>query len=149
MNRDTTIARFKNRIAPNVSGCWEWNGFRCPQGYGRFKSFGETLAHRVSFILHKSDLPKDACVLHTCDNPSCVNPDHLFLGDRDLNNKDRAAKGRTVTPNMNLTHCKRGHEFNEENTVVRKTGKRMCRTCYNAKAIEGHHRRKREKIYGK
>lgn len=139
MNRDTTVARFKTKIASNSSGCWEWTASRTPQGYGKFKSFGEQLAHRVSFILHISPLTKDICVLHKCDNPSCVNPDHLFLGDRDLNNKDRAAKGRSVTPNMNLTHCKRGHEFNEKNTTLRKNGTRMCRICNRESSLKRYH----------
>jgi hypothetical protein len=60
-----------------------------------------------------------------------VNPLHFFLGDRDANNKDRAMKGRTVTPNMNLVHCKRGHSFDETNTLVRPNGTRMCRKCHN------------------
>ena len=75
-----------------------------------------------------------------CDNPPCVNPEHLFIGTRNINNKDRAAKGRTVTPNMNLTHCKRGHEFTPENTITRITGTRLCRTCNN----EGARRRQKE-----
>lgn len=113
------------------SGCWEWQRLRCPKGYGRFKRVkGEQLAHRAAWVLtHDRPLLKDICVCHTCDNPSCVNPNHLFLGTRDDNNKDRASKGRTVIHNSSKTHCKRGHEFTEENTYKVLTGGRKCRRC--------------------
>lgn len=120
-----------NRTTPDQ--CWEWTGFKTYQGYGKMKSvkLGEQLAHRISYRLHKMPVPnfKDLCVCHTCDNPSCVNPAHLFVGDRDLNNKDRDQKGRMVSHNSFKTHCKRGHEFNLENTYVTAIGRRVCRTC--------------------
>ncbi len=142
MKESTAIERFKSKINFTPSGCWEWTGHRTPQGYGRFMMLGETLVHRVSYILYNLPIPKSVCVLHKCDNPPCVNPDHLFLGTRDTNNKDRAKKGRTITPNMNLTHCKRGHEFDNENTIMRKSGLRLCRKCRNAKSLERYHKRK-------
>ena len=143
-NRKCPAARLYSRIEKDSSGCWNYTGQRCPQGYGKLKcvDYGETLAHRVSYIVHHGPIKKEDCVLHRCDNPSCVNPEHLFLGDRDVNNKDRAKKGRTVTPNMNLTHCKRGHEFTVENTTIRKNGTRLCRTCVNSQSARRYHERK-------
>jgi len=142
--RKDVITDFWSAAKTVDSGCWEWQRSKTLQGYGKFKRVkGQQLAHRAAWILvHERPLSKDICVCHTCDNPSCVNPNHLFLGTKLDNNRDRAAKGRSVTPNMNLTHCKRGHEFNESNTTIRKSGTRLCRICNNMKSKEGYHRRK-------
>lgn len=130
MNIWITKKRFNEKILKKENGCWEWQGARGHKNYGKLKSFGEQLAHRVSYILHNNVvLTPEMCVLHKCDNPPCVNPDHLFLGTKDDNNKDRTQKGRTVIHNSLKTHCKRGHEFNVENTYVRPGGQRLCRTC--------------------
>ena len=134
---------FKTRyVIDEITGCWNWKYLKSSQGYGQYKRVkGETLAHRASYILYKGIINQE-CVCHKCDNPSCVNPDHLFLGSKLDNNRDRANKKRTVTPNMNLTHCKRGHEFNEQNTTFRKTGTRLCRMCNNLKSSERYHNAK-------
>ena len=77
------------------SGCWEWQRSRHKQGYGHFPYKRKVmLAHRVSWILYHGILDPNILVLHKCDNPSCVNPDHLFLGtDRD-NVLDSISKNR-------------------------------------------------------
>lgn len=79
---------------PNTA-CWEWNASRTGYGYGQFSVEGTaTGAHRYSYELHNGPVPDGLHVLHRCDNPPCVNPDHLFLGDRTANMADMAAKGR-------------------------------------------------------
>lgn len=139
--------RLYRRVKISSSGCWEYQGQISAEGYGilKYAPFKETLAHRVSYIIFKSkgESIKDMCVCHHCDNRLCLNPNHLFLGTRDDNNKDRAKKGRTVTPNMNLKYCKRGHEFNQENTTIRRgSGTRICRICSNEMARLRQHRYK-------
>lgn len=134
--------RLMSRVETRASGCWEFVGPRFSQGYGKFNYDGDQLAHRVSYRLFKAEFEKELCVLHRCDNPPCVNPLHLFLGTRDLNNKDRAAKGRNNHRNEGKTHCKRGHEFTEANTYVRRSGARLCRKCnlqryYDRKQADG------------
>ncbi|HYF40922.1 MAG TPA: HNH endonuclease signature motif containing protein [Ramlibacter sp.] len=78
-------------------GCWEWHLHRDRKGYGRAvdAATGEVLAHRISWIAHHGPIPKGMHVLHRCDNPPCVNPEHLFLGTNDDNAADRHAKGRS------------------------------------------------------
>lgn len=81
-------------IHPVHGRCWEWIGGRS-RGRGMLGWHGTMImASRVSWILHHGYNP-DCCVLHKCDNPSCVNPDHLFLGSQADNMKDKISKGRS------------------------------------------------------
>lgn len=86
---------FEQRTVAKPNGCIEWIGPLHDTSYGRFTfKSKQRLAHRAAWELFRGDLPANACVLHRCDNPPCVNPDHLFLGDRGDNARDMAAKGR-------------------------------------------------------
>lgn len=78
-------------------GCWLWTQFRDPEGYGRFWVVSRrrrVRAHRVAFELETGINPGDLFVCHTCDNPRCVHPDHLFMGTSEDNSRDRDSKGR-------------------------------------------------------
>lgn len=77
-------------------GCWEWQGYRMPKGYGQvgIGHSGLILAHRLAWELTHGPVPTDLFVLHHCDNPPCCNPDHLWLGTKADNNRDMAQKGR-------------------------------------------------------
>jgi hypothetical protein len=84
---------------PNT-GCWIWIGRTNYNGYGmcgRQKDSFEQLAHRHSFFLHNGKFDRINWVLHKCDNPFCVNPDHLYLGNAQQNNIDRDTRGRQKT----------------------------------------------------
>jgi hypothetical protein len=93
------IERFWNRV--DVGGdndCWRWTGSTDGAGYGWFsfgsKDKGKASAHRISLALHLGTELGDACALHSCDNPSCVNPRHLRVGDRGDNARDMVERRR-------------------------------------------------------
>jgi len=80
-------------------GCWDWIGASNPKGYGRFRMDGRNEgAHRASWIINRGLIPEGLHVLHHCDNPSCCNPSHLFLGTNTDNRQDSWAKGRGKIP---------------------------------------------------
>lgn len=83
----------------HTTGCWLWRGREAGkkgERYGMFTIATNTaiLAHRLSYIIHNGPIPSDLWVLHKCDTPLCVNPDHLFLGTQQDNIADMIAKGR-------------------------------------------------------
>ncbi len=89
------VERFFSKVCYGFSDCWFWNGYIDEIGYGRFGKYeGENKAHRVSWKLHKGDIPDGMKVLHKCDIRNCVNPDHLFLGTQKENVRDMFSKGR-------------------------------------------------------
>lgn len=99
--QDKTNSRFFRKIQKTSSGCWFWLGRKCRQGYGSFRLNGKIeKAHRASYILNwkLEKIPDGVYVCHTCDNPSCVNPEHLFLGTAKENMQDCKSKGRLMSP---------------------------------------------------
>lgn len=100
--------RFSNMVRKSADGCWIWIGSRNNGGYGRIREDGNgktMLAHRVSWILHRGELPRDILVLHRCDVRECVNPNHLFLGTYKDNAIDREKKGRGANQKGENNHA--------------------------------------------
>jgi hypothetical protein len=111
----TPEERFDRLVCPEPnSGCWLWMGTADKRGYGRFRVTRtpnvRMLAHRFAYERHYHvKLTRDQLVCHKCDNPSCVNPDHFFLGTHSTNKWDMAIKCRGRKSKVGLPYGARPH----------------------------------------
>lgn len=133
------VDRFWDRVMPMMDdqGCWEWVGRRSRKGYGTFEVGNrQVMATHFSWELHNGPKPPELQVLHRCDNPSCVNPAHLFLGTNQDNVRDREEKGRNkihiavaaaAAKRVARTHCPSGHP---QDVWGRRWGAKQFRACY-------------------
>lgn len=131
-----TLDTVADRLVMLADGenCWEWRWSTNPDGYGEIRIGGKKMrAHRVAYHVAYGEDPGRRHVLHSCDNPPCVNPGHLRLGTHTDNMRDRSSRGRAKNGHSEKTHCKWGHPFDEQNTMQRKGGGRICRTCHREK----------------
>ena len=94
--RAFSLDKFMSKVQPEPnSGCWLWDGFVDAKGYGTFcNDAKKTGAHRASWQIFRGPIPTGLSILHACDMPQCVNPDHLFLGTQADNLRDAREKGR-------------------------------------------------------
>lgn len=135
---------FLSRIRKDSSGCWIWTGTKSDRGYGMLRHTGERYqTHRFSVAAFQGDLGPEDVVCHTCDTPSCVNPDHLYRGTHLDNMADRSARGRAIGPRGELSgsaklteqdvreiraasgnHAETARRFNVSDALVRAIRKR-------------------------
>lgn len=90
------VARFHAKVKKRGElECWDWQAARSKTGYGLFNVSGVMrLAHRVAYVVYKGAFPEYFCVCHSCDNPRCCNPAHLWLGTQSQNHRDMCSKKR-------------------------------------------------------
>lgn len=121
-NRFDELVRFF--LLVNIRGeneCWEWKGGKSPKGYGVFNSnYKNPLAHRLIILSMRGHLKQSEYVCHKCDNPICVNPNHLFIGDAKSNYDDSRSKGRHTFGE------KQGHSKLKEHQVIDIKKRRMA-----------------------
>ena len=132
--------------------CWNWIGSKNKSGYGLFilgkrvTGFQKSLrvkAHRFSFYLHYGYIDENLLTCHKCDNPSCVNPEHIFLGTHLDNYNDCEKKKRRIYQKMEF--CKNGHPRIDEN-IIKNKNRTICIICRNKYAKDKHERLKNDKI---
>ena len=120
----STLDRFMSKVKVDDStGCWEWQGAKNKDGYGTFysKDFGDSvLAHRTSYLIFVQAILKGNLICHTCDNPGCVNPCHLFQGTHNQNMQDMAKKKRQHLQKLTLDEVKLIKKFYGRRTVSTK-----------------------------
>jgi len=96
------IQRFHDTYTVETSGCWNWQGQISTSGYGRYRYPGGSYAHRFSYTVHIGKIPDGMYVCHSCDNPVCVNPEHLWIGTHNDNMADKKIKNRQNHPHGEL-----------------------------------------------
>lgn len=122
--------RFWSKVEKS-NGCWNWLAAKDSRGYGFFSSKKITgkhmdMAHRVVFFLNGTIIPPNLVVDHKCQNKSCVNPKHLRLVTKSINNTENGG------PNWVLAHrkhCRNGHLYTKTNTRITTLGRRQCIKC--------------------
>lgn len=127
-DREAMSQLLKARVVITDSGCWEWAGARGRTGYGQVQYMGRLgRAHRVAFDLFVRPIFVGEHICHHCDNPPCINPEHLFAGSNDDNVRDKVQKARGRKPIRHGTaagaqaHVRRGEQPCDD-----------CRTAYLA-----------------
>lgn len=127
------VKRFWGPVRIGAEGCWERPSNRNASGRGRFKINGSSFTSpRIALATLGEVPPPDKEVLHRrgCDNPTCVRPDHLYIGNQSQNMLDASDRG---THNMKRkTHCPAGHAYAEHGTV-NSWGRRVCLACSRIK----------------
>lgn len=137
--------RFMDKVSPEPnSGCWLWMGVVQAEGYGGIWD-GERMqqAHRVAYELFCGPIPKDRELDHLCRMRCCVNPKHLEPVTRKENCRRSPLIRQNGAEHREKTHCLRGHPYDEENTLFRKSRNgRLCRECKRLRAAASRRRLK-------
>lgn len=122
---EPVIRLYKKTV--KVGSCWHWTGAKNPKGYGNFSVGGvQVSVHRFSYELYNGHIPEGLTVDHSCNNTSCINPDHLRLMTNERNN----ARGQSPSAkNARKERCPKGHHYTKY--MVKGKPRRECLTCRN------------------
>lgn len=140
---ETQITRFWSRVSKRGDDCWEWIGGRLSSGYGYFAiDHYNYMAHRVAYELLVAPIPAGLVIDHLCRNRSCVNPLHM----EPVTDRENVLRGNALSnTNRAKTHCKAGHEFTSENTILGKGRFGTYRVCRRCRREYQRHERSRQR----
>lgn len=133
--RPDLLLRFHERVdrSAGPKGCWEWTAGKTAAGYGELFTGNRdgaqgrvVLAHRVAWSLTNGPIPPGLTIDHLCRVKSCCNPAHLEAVTQRTNILRSDCQSAL---NARKTHCKHGHPFSTENTLIRADGRRICKAC--------------------
>lgn len=144
----STRVRFIAKFDYQPFSCWEFQGSKTEQGYGRFFVPGRRAlpAHRVAYAMFYGRLDDGLTVDHLCGNPSCVNPDHLEAVTHGENLR-RARKGACAV-HAAKTHCPKGHEYSSYTHPKSGRTQRVCWTCKRDQGRDWQRRKRGTKPSG-
>ena len=140
--KHSLATRFWSRVW-FTDDCWEWCGSKSGFGHGVFhrRTLPPMRAHRFAYEqAHGVMVPKRSFVCHHCDNPSCVRPSHLYVGDSKTNARDMRVRGRAKNQHKNKKFCKRGHRLSGKNLGKAGPGLRRCLACCRERYREARER---------
>ena len=131
---EIAAARFWGRVN-KTSTCWLWTGPTDQDGYGLVSIQNKSRrVHRLAYEMLVGPIPEGLTLDHLCRTPSCVNPAHL----EPVTSRVNTLRGfNPPAINARKTHCKRGHAYTPENTMLLTKGRRFCRECHRQQTREG------------
>jgi len=142
------LARQFGDFVDKGGDCWLWTGTTNRRGYGWWSGNGERgLAHRISLATASPPSSPALMACHTCDNPPCVNPAHLYWGTAKDNARDVMERQGVHNKGEFASVCKHGHPMEGTNLrIVGKNRKRQCRECDNTRSRERQRRYRAERM---
>lgn len=149
MPKRNTLDEIFQRLRPDATGCLVWPGAATPLGYGKVRYAGDLwYVHRLMYVHHHGKIPDGMELDHLCRNPRCANPRHLEAVTASANcsrrvviqcperTRKRVEAARSLW--QKVTHCKRGHPFDDANTYYPPRGRRQCRECARIRQRKQH-----------